>query len=593
MEIASASKGLAKKKAVIKPAISNSSKRKNKASAPSGKKANPDSLVLLKMIKNSLNLIDKEHNSLKKLKDEHGMAKKAFKESVSSLKKDISVNTSSAKKLEHSFEKTEAKLAKTEKVLSKGFLKLREQTKSIMPIIAKYDKKSEQYLSEQIKKFEFYSKDIEGTIDSKIKENSQILENALSTINLFVKEQEDLRRMEIKDNIKDHRQIKADIDIIKEEFSTIISEYGRIEKDITEIKESELRKEENHILELIADLRKDIRDMDKTISAEKLKIKDIMSEIIVSEKKDMKKDLDASKQYVDSNLGKLCISIDTLSQRNEHLIKVLEKKDKKFENFKMYEMQDNLKDHRQMRADIDIIKEEFSKILSEYGKIENDITCIKESELKKEEKHILGLVVSLRKDIKDMDTAINKEKLNIKNIVVDIINSEKRDMEKSLDNSKQYVDSNLGELCSGIDVLSQRNEHLATILERKDKEKDLLISDTINTQSQKIEELMNALEESRKTNIKRFDNAMTEIRAVSENHYDNKLNEMVALLERFKARDTERELRVSDLVKRLEDTIGMLNRKSEDPEILEKNVRTELDKMMSEFRQMKQENSDS
>ncbi|MCK5452454.1 MAG: hypothetical protein KAI51_03380, partial [Candidatus Aenigmarchaeota archaeon] len=76
-------------------------------------------------------------------------------------------------------------------------------------------------------------------------------------------------------------------------------------------------------------------------------------------------------------------------------------------------------------------------------------------------------------------------------------------------------------------------------------------------------------------------------------HYDNKLNEMVALLERFKARDTERELRVSDLVKRLEDTIGMLNRKSEDPELLEKNVRTELDRMMSEFRQMKQENSNS
>ncbi|MEA2004458.1 MAG: hypothetical protein U9O53_05915 [archaeon] len=593
MKIASASKGKTQKKAVTKLVINNSSREKNKASASSGRKANQGSLVLLKMIKKSLNLIDKEHNSLKKLKDEHGIAKKAFKESVSSLKKNISANTSSAKKLEHSFEKTEAKLAKTEKVLSKGFLKLREQTKSIMPIIAKYNKKSEQYLSEQIKKFEFYSKDKEETIDSKIKENSEILENALNTINQFIKEQENLRRVEIKDNIKDHRQIKADIDIIKEEFSTIISEYGRIEKDITEIKESELRKEENHILELIADLRKDIRDMDKTISAEKLKIKDVMSEIIVSEKKDMKKDLDSSKQYVDSNLKDLCTSIDALSQRNEHLIKALEKKDKNYENFKKYEMQDNLKDHRHMWADIDIIKEEFSKILSEYGKIENDITSIKESELRKEEKHILGLVTSLRKDVKDMDTAINKEKLNIKNIVIDIINSEKRDMEKSLDNSKQYVDSNVGELCSSVDALSQKNEHLATILERKDKEKNLLISDTINTQSQKIEELMNALEESRKTNIKRFDNATTEIRAVSENHYDNKLNEMVALMEKFKARDTEREMRVSDLMKRLEDTIGMLNRKSEDPEVLEKNVRTELDRMMSEFRQMKQENSDS
>ncbi|MCK4927662.1 MAG: hypothetical protein KAS11_04280, partial [Candidatus Aenigmarchaeota archaeon] len=288
MEETSDSKVAATKKAVINPA-ENSSKEKPKISPLSAKKASdihPDQLPILRMIKTSLNLIEKEQTNLKKLKDEHkilkdehNIAKRSLKESVSTLKKDlkkdISLNSSSAKTLEKSIKNTDAKLEKIEASLQGGLSQIKEQMKGIIPIIAKYDKKSEQYLIQQFKRFEVYSKDIEGTIDSKFEENSLILNNALDTINRFVKEQEDLRRLEIRENIKDHRQIKADINVIKEEFSTIISEYGKIEKDIESIKKSELKKEEKHIVGLVTELRKDIKDIDKAIDAEKMNIKKI------------------------------------------------------------------------------------------------------------------------------------------------------------------------------------------------------------------------------------------------------------------------------------------------------------------------------
>ncbi|MCK4809282.1 MAG: hypothetical protein KAS90_06685, partial [Candidatus Aenigmarchaeota archaeon] len=409
----------------------------------------------------SLHLIEKEHIDLKKLKDEHKIlndehkiTKRSLKESVSTLKKDlkknISSNTSSSKSLEKSARKTDAKLKKVETALQGGLSQIKDQMKGIIPIIAKYDRKSEQYLVQQFKRFEVYSKDIEGTIDSKFEENSLILNNALDTINRFVKEQEDLRGLEIRENLKDHRQIKADINVMKEEFSTIISEYGKIEKDIDDIKKSEL---------------------------------------------------------------------------------------------------------------------------------------------KKEEKHIIGLVTELRKDIKDVDKAIDSEKMNIKKIVSDVINIEKKRMDNSLENSKKYVDDNVKLLCGQVATLTARNEQLVKLLENKEKEYDTNRSDMIDTQSKKIEDLLRLLNESQRANNEKSDIAIKEIRAENESRYDNKLNELVALLDKFRERDREREKRLPDLMVRLEDTISILSSKAKDPEVLEKNVKDELDRMMAELRQMRDESA--
>lgn len=463
MKETSDSKVAAAKRAVINPA-ENSSKIKPKISSPSAKKASdihPDMLAMLKMIKSSLHLIEKEHIDLKKLKDEHKIlndehkiTKRSLKESVSTLKKDlkknISSNTSSSKSLEKSARKTDAKLKKVETALQGGLSQIKDQMKGIIPIIAKYDRKSEQYLVQQFKRFEVYSKDIEGTIDSKFEENSLILNNALDTINRFVKEQEDLRGLEIRENLKDHRQIKADINVMKEEFSTIISEYGKIEKDIDDIKKSEL---------------------------------------------------------------------------------------------------------------------------------------------KKEEKHIIGLVTELRKDIKDVDKAIDSEKMNIKKIVSDVINIEKKRMDNSLENSKKYVDDNVKLLCGQVATLTARNEQLVKLLENKEKEYDTNRSDMIDTQSKKIEDLLRLLNESQRANNEKSDIAIKEIRAENESRYDNKLNELVALLDKFRERDREREKRLPDLMVRLEDTISILSSKAKDPEVLEKNVKDELDRMMAELRQMRDESA--
>ncbi len=456
MEETSDSKVAATKKAVINPAES-SSKEKPKISPPSAKKASdihPDQLPILRMIKMSLSLIEKEQTNLKKLKDEHNIAKRSLKESVSALKKDlkkdISLNSSSEKMLEKSIKKTEAKLKKVEASLQGGLSQIREQMKGIMPIIAKYDRKSEQYIIQQFKRFEVYSKDIEGTIDSKFEENSLILNNALDTINRFVKEQEDLRGLEIRENLKDHRQIKADINIMKEEFSTIINEYGKIEKDIEGIKKSELRKEENHIL---------------------------------------------------------------------------------------------------------------------------------------------GLVTELRKDIKDIDKAIDAEKMNIKKIVSDIINIEKKRMDNSLEGSKKYVDDNVKLLCGQVATLTARNAQLVKLLENKEKEYDTNRSDMIDTQSKKIEDLLRLLDESQRASNEMSDNAIKEIRTENESRYDNKLNELVTLLDKFRERDKEREKRLPDLMVRLEDTISILSAKANDPDVLEKNVKDELDRMMAELKQMREEST--
>jgi len=463
MEELSGSKPAAKKIAVINPAES-SSKEKPKILPPSAKKTsdiNPDQLPILRMIKTSLNLIEKEQANLKKLKDEHkilkdehNMAKRSLKESVSTLKKDlkkdISLNSSSVKMLEKSVKKTDAKLKKIEASLQGGLSQIKEQMKGIMPIIAKYDKKSEQYLIQQFKRFEVYSKDIEGTIDSKFEENSLILNNALDTINRFVKEQEDLRGLEIRENLKDHRQIKADINVIKEEFSTIINEYGKIEKDIE---------------------------------------------------------------------------------------------------------------------------------------------SIKRSELKKEEKHIVGLVTELRKDIKDIDKAIDAEKMNIKKIVTDVINIEKNRIDKGLESSRKYVDDNVKLLCGQVATLTAKNAQLIKLLESKEKEYDTNRSDMIDTQSKKIEGLLKLLDESQRANNEKSDNAIKEIGTENESRYDSKLNELVTLLDKFRERDREREKRLPDLMVRLEDTISILSAKANNPEILEKNVKDELDRMMAELKQMRNEST--
>ena len=456
MEELSGSKPATKKIAVINPAES-SSKEKPKILPPSAKKTsdiNPNLLPILRMIKTSLGLIEKEQKNLKKLKDEHNMAKRLLKDSVSTLKKDlkkdISLNSSSAKMLEKSVKKTDAKLKIVEASLQGGLSQIKDQMKGIMPILAKYDKKSEQYLIQQFKRFEVYSKDIEGTIDSKFEENSLILNNALDTINRFVKEQEDLRGLEIRENLKDHRQIKADINVIKEEFSTIISEYGKIEKDIDDIKKSEL---------------------------------------------------------------------------------------------------------------------------------------------KKEEKHIVGLVTELRKDIKDIDKAIDSEKMNIKKIVTDVINIEKNKIDRGLESSRKYVDDNVKLLCGQVATLTARNAQLVKLLEKKEKEYDTNRSDMIYTQSKKIEDLLKLLDESQRANNEMSNDAIKGIKTENEARYDNKLNKLVTLLDKFRERDREREKRLPDLMIRLEDTISILSAKAKDPEVLEKNVKDELDRMMAELRQMRDESA--
>ncbi|MCK5373606.1 MAG: hypothetical protein KAJ20_04665, partial [Candidatus Aenigmarchaeota archaeon] len=355
-------------------------------------------------------------------------------------------NSSSAKMLEKSVKKTDAKLKIVEASLQGGLSQIKDQMKGIMPILAKYDKKSEQYLIQQFKRFEVYSKDIEGTIDSKFEENSLILNNALDTINRFVKEQEDLRGLEIRENLKDHRQIKADINVIKEEFSTIISEYGKIEKDIDDIKKSEL---------------------------------------------------------------------------------------------------------------------------------------------KKEEKHIVGLVTELRKDIKDIDKAIDSEKMNIKKIVTDVINIEKNKIDRGLESSRKYVDDNVKLLCGQVATLTARNAQLVKLLEKKEKEYDTNRSDMIYTQSKKIEDLLKLLDESQRANNEMSNDAIKGIKTENEARYDNKLNKLVTLLDKFRERDREREKRLPDLMIRLEDTISILSAKAKDPEVLEKNVKDELDRMMAELRQMR------
>ncbi len=439
----------------VKPAKNSSDNKKDKGTASTGNKtANPhsDEIDMLGMIKSSLYLIEKEHMRLKKLKDDHEAVKSSLKESVSALKKDlnkdISSNSSSVKILEKSVKKTEAKIGKVEAAINKSLLKTKEQLKSIMPIITRYDKKSEQYIVQQFKRFEVYSKDIEGTIDSKFDEISLILNNALDTINKFVEEQEDLRRLEIRENIKDHRQIKADINVIKEEFSTIINEYGKIEKDIESIKKSELVKEENHILKLVTDLKKDIKDIDKAIDA---------------------------------------------------------------------------------------------------------------------------------------------EKLNIKKIVSDVINTEKNRIDKSIDSSRKYVDDNVKQLCSQVATLAARNDQLVKLLEGKEKEYDATRSNIISVQSKKIEELLTLLDESLIANVENSKNTIREIKTENESRYDNKFNELVTLLEKFEERDTEREKRLPDLMRRLESTISVLSAKANDPAAIEKNVKDELDRMMSELKNMREE----
>ncbi len=404
---------------------------------------------MLSMIKSVLKLLEKEHTNVGQLKKEINKSKESYKNSILSQKKDLSSEKTVSKNLEKSVKKINSKFDKVESELNAGISKINNLCKSITPIIAKYDKNSEKQLNAHFKKFEVYSKSIEDDIEANQNENHKLLDSALDTINNFIKEQENLKALDDEKNTKDHRHMKADINIMKEEFITITDEYGRIEKDINEIRTSELKKEETHIVKIITDLKKDIKNIDK---------------------------------------------------------------------------------------------------------------------------------------------AIDSEKLNIKRVVADIIDAQKRYVRTNMEISKKYVDTNLKHLCEKIEDLSSKNRQLINIIEQKEKTYDAEKKNTIDTQAKKIDDFISGLDNFRAENDRQITNtlsqALDELKNRQDEIYKEKLHEFTELLTLFSQRDDEREKRVSNILKRMERALTILEVKAQTPGILEKNVRDELDEMISELKQM-------
>lgn len=224
----------------------------------------------------------------------------------------------------------EARLEKNENTLMASLPWIRTNVRNIMKVIARYDKNSEQYINSQFEKFEMYSKSIELDIESKIDENTNILGNALDHINRFISEQKNLKRIELEDNIKNNSQIHADINVLKEEFTILIDEYKELEKAIINIKkttDSKLNEEDTHIIQLVKELKGDIKNIDNVLVSEKQKIKDAVASIVDVQKKEfddkIKNNLNISKAHQDNLIKSLLAQISTISTKNDQLVKMI------------------------------------------------------------------------------------------------------------------------------------------------------------------------------------------------------------------------------------------------------------------------------
>ncbi|NOQ55650.1 MAG: hypothetical protein GQ477_02470 [Nanohaloarchaea archaeon] len=398
----------------------------------------------------------------------------------------------------------ELRLEKNEDILIADLPWIQKNISSIMKAIAKYDRKSEQYLNSQFEKFEMYSKSIELDIESKVQENTTLLRNALGDIDRFLSKQEKIKQLDIENTNKEHRQIKADIKLIKEEFTVSFNQYKDLEKDLIEIRlriESEFKEEDRHIVKLVRALKEDIKNIDNMLDSEKQKIKESISNVIYTQKKEFDKKIEdnvkISKDYLDANMDQLLKKIQILSSKNNRLIQVIEEKEK--------ESRENLSED--MTAHMINLKTQLSDI-------------------KKTQRSNDSKVMD---QIKTMDSMFDSEKQKIEESMAGMFGAQKKEFDKKIENnvavSKEYMDATIEPLLRQIKILSSKNNKLVHIIETGEKESSKDMSEDMTAHMTDIKTQLSEFEKAQRSITDKF--------GVQEKEFDKKIENNVAVSKEY------------------------------------------------------------
>ena len=414
--------------------------------------------------------------------------------------------TDSISKRTKTIRQIEDRLVKNENTLILSLPWIQTNIRNIMKIIAKYDRKSEQYLNSQFEKFEMYSKSIELDIESKIDENTNILENTLDHINEFIAEQEKFKRLEIEGNINDHKQINADIKVIKEETELLINQYKLVEKDIMDIKkvtESEFKDEKTQILTFVKELKTDIKKIDEVFISEKQKTEKAIFGVMDLQKKELNEkienNLNISKAHQDNSVRSLLAQISTLSTKNNQLVNLITENRKELDSeikdsiTSSKESQDNT--IRPLLKQIDLLSAKNNQLVNLITENKDRYNHMLEANIKSSEEHqnniikplleqMDGLSIKNHQLVKLIDEnkdGLSKNKLeSVKPILADI--KEQLDTLKDTQKSNDYkvmdyvklIESVQKSETKGSDDLIERLNAIDAILKSKTEQMDKL-----------------------------------------------------------------------------------------------------------------------
>ncbi|MBW6461643.1 MAG: hypothetical protein K0B07_01185 [DPANN group archaeon] len=145
-------------------------------------------------------------------------------------------------------------------------------------------------------------------------------------------------------------------------------------------------------------------------------------------------------------------------------------------NLKHLEIEDNINNHKHMNADLNLIKEELTRLINQYKMLEKEITNIKkitESELKEEKINILEFVKELKGDIINLDKVLTSEKQKIEKAIIEVIDAHKKEfnykLESNINISKEYIDTTINPLSKQIDTIYTKNNQFVKLINENKK----------------------------------------------------------------------------------------------------------------------------
>ena len=476
------------------------------------------------------------------------------------------------------------KYLKNNSTLITSLSQIQTNIRAIMAILAKYDKKSEQYLNSQFEKFEMYSKSIELDIEAQINENTTIFKTALDTVNEFVKEQKQLKQLDIEGNLNEHRQIKADLNIIKEEFTISIDQYKHLEKAVRDMKtqmDSELKDEELNVIKLVTELKADIKNIDNVLDTEMHNVEKSIADMLIIQKKEIdekiKNNIEITKYSLNNAIEPLLTQIDNLSSKNNRLVHIIEQKEKEALAQKTNDVvSPKTKDY--INDSIEPLLKQIDNLSSKNNRLVNLIEQ-KEKELcstHNEKAQIIQHMTNIKTQLSDLN---DNQKSNDSKMMsyLTALESEqnKKDDNTELINRLNALESEQNKKDDNTELINRLNA-LESGQNKKDDNIELITR-------------LTALEDVQKTNSQLIKNALDTIAANDKSDSMNNIDDdLTTLLDTYKTRDAEREKRISNMLLRIEQAVETINKNAETSKVSETD---ELDSMISDLKKLQQESN--